>query len=220
MARSTFARVMPEILAHEGGYADHPRDPGGATKFGITHTTLASWRGRPVSKADVRALTTGEATQIYETRYWRVIKGDALPYGVDYAVLDFAINSGPGRAASHLQKVLGVAQDGIIGPVTLKALFGMGRATVINRLCDSRLAFLRGLSNWPTFGKGWAARVAKVRATALRLANTGAVPPPPDIEPIDPKPAPKPGEALGRIIGFIVAALLAAAAAAAAYFGA
>jgi lysozyme family protein len=206
---------MPEVLVHEGGYADHPSDPGGATKYGITIGTLSSWRGRQVSKAEVRALTIHEAARILEVRYWKPVKADALPQGVDYALFDFAINSGPSRAVKHLQNVLGVKMDGIVGPDTLRAAGGREPAAIITQLCDARVAFLRGLSAWRTFGKGWTARVAKVRATALQLAGTAAVPLPGDMPDVAPTP-PAPG---GRrnLIKIIIALIAASSAAIAAW---
>jgi hypothetical protein len=117
-----FAACLEEVLWHEGGYADNPRDPGGATNLGITIATLGEWRGRAVTKADVKALTREEAAAIYRARYWKRVRGDALPAGLDLAVFDFAVNSGPARAVKALQRELGVAQDGLVGPVTLGAL--------------------------------------------------------------------------------------------------
>lgn len=168
---SRFMACLAEILKHEGGYVDHPDDPGGATNLGITHKTLASWRGRPVTKQDVRDLTVTEASAIYRARYWNPVRGDSLPPGVDLAVFDFAVNSGPAKATMVLQSVLGVADDGVIGPITLAALArAPGPATVIIGVCDARLAFLRRLSTWPTFGRGWTRRVSEVSAAGLKAA--------------------------------------------------
>lgn len=175
MAVETFDRVMPDVFAHEGGYVDHPKDPGGATKYGITHKTLSAWRGKTATKADVKALTKQEATAIYRAQYWRPIRGDDLPAGVDYALFDFAINSGPARAVKTLQRIVGVPADGIMGAITLDAVSKRSPADLINALCDARLAFLKGLKGWPTFGKGWGRRVAEVRAKALSLASGGPV---------------------------------------------
>lgn len=171
-ASARFSACLAEVLRHEGGFVDHPADPGGATNRGITLATLSDWRGRPVSKSEVRALTVAEAAAIYRARYWDVVQGDRLPPGVDLAVFDFAVNSGPGRAARTLQQVLVVPQDGAIGPVTLAALArAPGPVTLIIALCDARLRFLRGLPTWPTFGKGWARRVEEVEGAALRVAG-------------------------------------------------
>lgn len=167
-----FAACLAQVLRHEGGYVDHPADPGGATNLGITLATLAAWRGKPVTKQDVRDLTVAEAGEIYRARYWLPIRGDALPPGVDLAVFDAAVNSGPMRAAKWLQSVLGVAQDGEIGLQTLAALArAPGPVTVITDLCDARMRYLRGLPTWSTFGRGWTRRVAEVEGEALRVAR-------------------------------------------------
>lgn len=166
-----FRACLAETLRHEGGYADHPADPGGATNMGITHLTLAAWRGKPVTKQDVRDLTKAEASAIYHARYWLPVKGDALPPGVDLAVFDYAVNSGTGRAVKALQKVLGVAQDGAIGALTLAAVAKAGPVTLIMDLCDARMVFLRGLVTWQTFGAGWTRRVSEVEDAALKVAR-------------------------------------------------
>ena len=164
---SRFQACLTEVLRHEGGFVNHPSDPGGATNLGITKATLEAWRGKTVTVDDVRNLTVDEAGAIYRARYWQPIRGDALPPGVDLAVFDFAVNSGPSRSVSTLQRIVGVAQDGIVGPATLAAVARMPAASVILGLCDARMAFLRSLSTWGTFGKGWTARVNDVRTAAL-----------------------------------------------------
>lgn len=169
-ADARFARCMPLILKHEGGYSDHPSDPGGATNMGITRATLEAWRGLPVSKADVMALQRAEAEAIYRAKYWNAVKGDDLPAGVDYCVFDYAVNSGPGRAIKALQRAVGEAQDGVIGPRTMAAVKAADPMLVINSICNSRLAFLQGLATWPTFGGGWGRRVREVREAAQRMA--------------------------------------------------
>lgn len=170
-ASERFARCVAEVLKHEGGYVDHPRDPGGATNRGITHLTLADWRGHPVTKADVQALGEQEAREIYRARFWNAVQGDRLPAGLDLAVFDFAVNSGPGRAARMLQQQLGVVADGAIGPVTLAAIRKVNASRLASGLCRARLAWMRGLSTWATFGKGWTARVVDVERVALEMAR-------------------------------------------------
>lgn len=171
MARANFETALAEVLRHEGGYVDHPDDPGGATNLGITHATLAAWRGAAVTREDVRALTRAEAAAIYETRYWNAVRGDDLPGGLDLAVFDFAVNAGPSRAVRTLQAVLGVAVDGRFGPATLGAAVSANAADMIISLCAARLRFLAGLSTFPVFGKGWTRRVREVEAAALRLVR-------------------------------------------------
>lgn len=191
--RENFERSFAATIKHEGGYVDHPKDPGGATNLGITIGTLSSWLGRPATKAEVRALTIDGVKPIYRANYWNAVKGDDLPGGVDFAVYDFAVNSGPARSAIYLQNIVGAAPDGKIGPLTIEAVnaycdqFGAGQ--LVNELCSQRLAFLERLSTWPTFGKGWGIRIAGVRKMGLEMAeNTPAKP----VEP--PKPAPAPSE--------------------------
>jgi lysozyme family protein len=174
MALTSFDRGLAEVLLHEGGFIQHPADPGGATKFGITRPTLARFRGRPVSVEDVRALTRTEAAAIYRRLFWDAVRGDGLPPGIDLAVFDFAVNSGPARAVRMLQDVLGVHADGIVGPATLAAAQEADPADVIRRLTRSRLAFLSRLASWPIFGRGWRSRVLAVEREALRLAPSSS----------------------------------------------
>ncbi len=167
MAATTFERGLILVLTHEGGWSDDPADPGGATNLGVTIGTLSLWLGRPATKAEVRALTPASVAPLYRRRFWDAIQGDALPAGLDYALFDFAVNSGPRRAVIGLQRALGLADDGRLGPVTLAALAGRDVPMLIDALGDGRLAFLRALSTWPRFGRGWARRVEEVRAAAL-----------------------------------------------------
>lgn len=171
MARASFDRSLAEVLLHEGGFVNHPADPGGATKYGITRTTLSRFRGRPVSVEDVRGLTREEAGTIYRRRYWDAVRGDELPAGLDLALFDFAVNSGPDRAVRTLQGILGVPADGIVCPRTLEAARNAEAADVVRRLTRARLAFLSGLASWPIFGRGWRSRVLAVEQEALRLAR-------------------------------------------------
>lgn len=169
--RQRFDRCLSEVLRHEGAYVDHPADPGGATNLGITLATLRAWRKRPVSKADVRDLTRAEAAEIYRARYWDAVRGDDLPAGVDLMVFDLAVNSGVKRGGQFLQEALGVAADGAIGPVTLAALKAVRPVEIIERMAARRERYYRGLRTFPTFGKGWLARLASVRARALEGAR-------------------------------------------------
>src|SRR5689334_4271744 len=109
MAAVNFLRILALVFRVEAGFVDHPSDPGGATNHGITLATLSHCRGRPCTKADVRALSQEEAGEIYRREYWDKVQGDALPAGVDYAVFDFGVNSGTVRAIVSLQRALGLA---------------------------------------------------------------------------------------------------------------
>jgi lysozyme family protein len=167
----SFERAFPIILKHEGGYVDHPRDPGGATNLGVTIGTLSSWLGRPATKAEVRALTPETVAPIYRRNYWDAVKGDQLPRGVDLVTFDAGVNSGPSRGARWTQAAAGVKQDGKIGPATLNALRIAAPTTIIRGATDARLAFMQSLKIWNTFGKGWGRRVGEVRAMALAWAG-------------------------------------------------
>jgi lysozyme family protein len=165
MVKANFDRALKHVLAHEGGWADHPSDPGGATMKGVTIGTYRRYINAKGTKDDLRNITDAQLAKVYRRQYWNVVGCDDLASGVDYAVFDFAVNSGPSRARSYLLKAIGGSD-----------------AQTINRLCDARMAFLRRLKTWPTFGRGWTSRVEGVRKEALRLTL-------PDRAPI---PAPKP----------------------------
>jgi lysozyme family protein len=175
MAASTFDDALRRLLIHEGGYTNHPSDPGGPTKFGITIVDYRRYVKAGATAADVRAMTLGEAETIYRERYWNAMRCDELPAGVDYAVFDYAVNSGISRAAKVLQRLLGFADNGRIGDALLAAVRKRDAADLIARLCDERLAFLQRLKTWPVFGAGWGRRVKEVRAAALAMAKAKTV---------------------------------------------
>lgn len=205
--RENFDACLAEVLRHEGGLVDHPRDPGGLTNFGISQ--------RSYPKENIRGMTRERAGQIYRRDFWNAVKGDDLPAGVDLVAFDAAVNSGPLRGAKWLQAGLGVTQDGKIGPATIAAARKSDAGMVINRACDARMAFLRSLGTWPTFGKGWARRVDSVRATALTMAHPPRPTPKPQPLPDPTDPPPVPGDVStihpAALIGGFVIALAAAA---------
>ena len=169
MAINNWPQCFALVLKNEGGYVDNPADPGGATNLGCTKATWEAWVGHPVTKDDIKALTPNDVMPLYKVKYWDTIKGDDLPEGVDYAVFDFAINSGPSRAAKALQSVLSITVDGQIGPATLRALETANPREVATAVCEARLAFLQSLPTYGTFGKGWSRRVAEVEQTAFNM---------------------------------------------------
>lgn len=170
MARDSFDRALALVLEQEGGFVDHPRDPGGATNLGITRATLARWRRRPVSAADVKALTRAEAGAIYRGHFWDAIRADDLPAGLDIAAFDYAVNSGPAAAIRSLQKVLGLSADGRIGPATLAAARAAEPERTVRALTRERLRVLRSLPTWPVFGRGWTSRTTRVEREALAVS--------------------------------------------------
>ena len=173
MARETFPAALNLILKHEGGYVDHPLDPGGATNFGITRATLAAVRGRPVSKAEVMSLTRQDAADIYRARYWDAVAGDDLPAGIDLVIFDAAVNSGPSRAVRWLQEVLALRADGVMGSNTIAAVRQSSIAATITGYSARRLGFLQRLSTWRAFGRGWSRRVRETETAALAMAGQG-----------------------------------------------
>lgn len=172
---SNFAFALAHVLVHEGGYVDHPKDPGGATNKGITIATFRKWVKKDGTKADLRNITDDQVAKVYRKAYWNAVRGDDLPSGVDYAVFDFGVNSGPSRAARYLQSVVGVTQDGKIGPITLAAVRQADPVEVIRLLTQKRQGFVRGLSIYSTFGKGWERRIADVQRNAVVLAGRSPV---------------------------------------------
>lgn len=166
-----FPSSLKEVLVYEGGWADHPKDPGGATMKGVTIAVFAKFKGRKVTKAELRNISDADLQTIYKTGYWDKVAGDLLPSGLDHVAFDGAVNSGPSRGARWLQSALGVKADGQIGNGTLAAARSSDPVAVIKRACQVRMGFLRGLKTWGTFGKGWSRRVAHVEVFAVKLAG-------------------------------------------------
>ena len=167
--KQNFDAALKAILHHEGGFVNHPSDPGGMTNLGVTKKVWEEWVGHEVDEKAMRALTPELVGPMYKAKYWDKIKGDDLPTGVDYAVFDAAVNSGPGRAAKWLQSCVGVEPDGGIGPKTLAAVAAFEPAELVEDYAKRRLSFLMDLKTWPTFGKGWGRRVAEVQTSASSM---------------------------------------------------
>lgn len=167
--KENFVGALTHVLKHEGGYVNHPADPGGMTNLGVTKAVWESWIGRESNEKEMRSLTPEVVAPMYKKKYWDKIKGDELPDGVDYAVFDFAVNSGPGRAAKFLQELVGVNADGAIGPMTLTAVNKKDPKKLVTAYNAKRQAFLESLPTFATFGKGWSTRVAGVNTEALAM---------------------------------------------------
>lgn len=180
MATETFAESLRHVLKYEGGYANHPADPGGATMRGVTFRTYNAYRKRKgLPTRSVRLITSAEIADVYRGMYWDAVKGDQLPAGVDFVVFDGAVNSGPSASVKWLQRALGVKVDGVIGQATLRAANEHpDHDRLIAAVLDRRMAFLRALRTWRTFGKGWTSRLAQVRKTGQAMAS-GSVGPAP-----------------------------------------
>lgn len=166
--RINFRKSLARVLKHEGGWAKHPRDPGGATMKGVTKRVYEAFLGHSVSDGELRNIPDKNVASIYRQRYWNVVAGDNLPTGVDFCTFDAAVNSGPRRAAKWLQRAMPLlAVDGRVGPQTVYRAGQVDTVQTVNRMCDDRMAFLRRLSHWGTFGRGWTRRVKDVRAQSL-----------------------------------------------------
>jgi lysozyme family protein len=169
--QGNFARSLAAVLEHEGGYVNHPKDPGGATNMGVTQDVYDAFRkSRGLDLRSVKYIGGNEVSTIYRTQYWEAVKATELPAGVDYCIFDFAVNSGPTRAAKFLQRTVGAVDDGRIGPATLAAVSGKDAKEIIGEVCEARLFWLRTLPTFKYFGKGWTKRVDGVRALAESMA--------------------------------------------------
>lgn len=169
--RDNFAPALSHVLANEGGYSNDPQDNGGSTNKGITQATYDHWRRvRNQPLRDVRQIDPNEVEAIYRSLFWNAIHGDDLPAGVDYCTFDYAVNSGPVRAAKALQRAAGVNDDGQIGPVTLAAIAAADPRRLICAICADRLAFMERQPAWGHFGNGWSHRVASVEVAARGMA--------------------------------------------------
>ena len=167
--KENFDEALKAIFHHEGGFVNHPKDPGGMTNLGVTKRVWEEYVGHEVDEKAMRALTPADVDTLYRRKYWDKVRGDELPAGVDYAVFDAAINSGPGRASKWLQTAVGAVPDGAIGPGTLAKVQEMDAKAIVEKYQATRLAFLQSLPTWDTFGKGWGRRVTEVKDAALRM---------------------------------------------------
>ena len=168
---ANFEKCLAELLKHEGGYVNHPSDPGGRTNLGVTQLVWEDWLDRAVTEENMKALTPAKVAPLYREMYWDRVKADKLPSGVDYCVFDAAVNSGASRAAKWLQTTVGAVPDGVIGEQTLKQVLLTNPKMLIDKYSANRLAFLHRLTTWPTFGKGWERRVEEVRVAAHKMCG-------------------------------------------------
>lgn len=186
MVAKTQPKAMQLVLAYEGGFVDHPKDPGGPTNKGVTQRVYDAYRtNKGLETRSVREITDAELTDIYDKQYWDAVKADQLPAGIDFAVFDYAVNSGAARAIKDLQRALNdnanfygiggqVAVDGIAGQGLIAACnqaASIDECDLIDRYCDRRMMFLKSLRTWATFGKGWERRVIGVKEYATQIAK-------------------------------------------------
>ena len=153
-----FETAFDLLITHEGGFSNHPDDPGGATMYGVTEA-VARAEGYTDSMKD---LTLDFAKSVYRKRYWDACRCDQMPDQLRYPLFDAAVNSGPGQAIKWLQSAVGVKADGAIGPVTQQAVNAAAPQLTCQKMIGARLRFMTNLANWPSFSKGWARRIAAI----------------------------------------------------------
>lgn len=167
--KDNWSRSFELMLQSEGGFSNHPSDPGGMTNLGVTKATWENWIGRQSDEAEMRALTPEKVEPMYRKKYWDAVRGDEVKLGLDYLLFDFAVNAGAGRAIKTLQTAIGVAADGGFGPITMASMKSYEPVKLIERFSQAKEDFYRSLNTFDVFGKGWLNRVAKVKAEALRM---------------------------------------------------
>tara|TARA_Y100000748_G_scaffold113161_1_gene94658 strand:- start:37 stop:546 length:510 start_codon:yes stop_codon:yes gene_type:complete len=167
--KENYQKCLEMILHHEGGYVNHPKDPGGETNLGVTKRVYEEWGGTK----DMKDLTVEDVAPIYEKNYWGRVKADELPNGLDLCVFDFCVNAGTGRAAKYLQSMVGAARDGAIGPNTLRQVNEYveenGLQTTIETYQANRQRYYEKLKTFETFGRGWTRRVKETTSSAIKM---------------------------------------------------
>ena len=167
--KSNYDKCLKTILHHEGGYVNHPKDPGGETNLGVTKRVYQEHGGTK----DMKDLLVEDVAPIYKKGYWDKMKGNDLPGGLDLCVFDFGVNAGPGRAAKFLQSMIGTTVDGGIGPNTLAKVEEYvrenGEHETVKKYQEMRQKYYEQLSTFATFGKGWTRRVEETTKLALDI---------------------------------------------------
>tara|TARA_Y100001938_G_C8098446_1_gene439810 strand:+ start:1622 stop:2149 length:528 start_codon:yes stop_codon:yes gene_type:complete len=169
--KDNFHKSLDIVLEHEGGYVDHPKDPGGRTNMGITQKVYEKYLGRDVTEEEMKNMSINDVRVIYRENYWDKVQGDSLPMGVDFSTFDWAVNSGVSRSSKAIQQIVKVTEDGVIGPVTIKKILEHDPNDIIMSFADIRADFYKSLSTFDTFGKGWLNRNSKTRQISLTMAN-------------------------------------------------
>ena len=168
-----FDMSFDRVMQSEGGYVWDKDDAGGETNLGVTIGAWGAYLGRPIKPGEMKALTRSDVKPFYKKMYWDKVRGDDLPQGVDYAVFDFAVNAGPGRAAKFLQQSVGATPDGAIGPGTMALVAKATPTDILQKFAQQKEAFYNSLAEKnPTqqkFLKGWLSRVAHVQTAASSM---------------------------------------------------
>ena len=165
--KENFDKCLEMLLHHEGGYVWHEEDPGGETNLGVTKKVYQDWGGTK----DMIDLTVEDVAPIYKKNYWDRCKCDELSSGLDWAVFDWAVNSGTRRVSKALQKACGAERDGVIGNKTLSLANGQNVKYMIEEISVIRQSFYESLRTFKTFGRGWTRRNKETTEQALSMAN-------------------------------------------------
>ncbi|MCH7329654.1 glycoside hydrolase family 108 protein [Acinetobacter modestus] len=160
----TFEQAFDRLIGHEGEFTDDPKDRGnwttGIIGKGICKGTKYGVSAMTYPDLDIKNLTLDQAKAIYKRDWWDKLNADSLDAAIVFQVWDFAINAGMGTAKRKLQKSVGMAEDGIIGPLTLKAILKVDLNDLLMKFNAERLNYYTSLSTWPRYGKTWTRRVA------------------------------------------------------------
>jgi lysozyme family protein len=168
--QGNFEKCLELVLKSEGGWVNHPSDPGGETNLGVTKRVWEEYVGHPVES--LKKLTKEDVAPLYEQKYWRPCYGEVLPRGLDFVVFSMGINAGTGRSIKLLQQSIGCVPDGVIGPKTRGLISDSNSATLIAKFSEARREYYRSLKNFPIFGKGWLNRVDHEEAEALSMEKS------------------------------------------------
>ena len=169
--KKNFDECLALLLSHEGGFVNHPKDPGGMTNLGVTKAVYDKYVGHESTEEEMRALTPELVGPLYKANYWDKARCDDMPSGVDWAIFDWGVNSGMSRPVKALQRIVGVTADGGVGPYTLRAIGSKDSAELVEKMYDARQAFYESLSTFETFGKGWTRRNKETLEQALKMVK-------------------------------------------------
>lgn len=161
-------KAFEYILKDEGGLTNDPDDDLGITKYGVTKEDLRELYGK-ATDADIRNLSLEEAKEVFRRRYWNPLKCPELPPALAYLMMDAGLLHGVYRASVWLQKAVGVAKDGQVGPKTVAAANAANVEDVINSITSSRMDRARNHPDYWKFGRGWINRITRVKTRALKL---------------------------------------------------
>jgi len=165
-----FDKSLKYVLNEEGGYTWDKRDPGGETNLGVTRNSWAGWLKREIKDGEMAKITVADVTPFYHDLYWGNIC-DSLPSGLDYLLFDASVNVGRFEAVRLLQLAIGCVPDGFIGPNTMKAIQDSEIKNIINKFCDQKETYYKGLKIFPIYGAGWLARVGRSKINAMGMIS-------------------------------------------------